>query len=483
MDDFDFDDNDLFPPEADDDDPIASFEAEVARRMRVLQDTRADSKVRCEAAYWLGDSGSVQAITALRKVYHAEEDRKIKKAAAYALGQFKKLDQAIKREPGEPVEDALERDENAKIRQRLENIILSGGASKKSRLSTLLSRGALLLVLTLVGLVVLNVLAMTGDNGGGAASGGGGGIAGVPTDAPEFIALQELQTLRDRAASVQQDAAQLRDSFQAAAEGGTLDCAATFNRTAPFSVADIASDDPDFTAIALRLSASLNLVRRVLENHDSACSAAGGQPEAAVTEENLTLLATILDNDLPELDRLIDDVQTRLTDRAVPSAPTDPPPDDGPTAAPGGPPTDPPPTEPPTITPVPASAVRDERRQLLSIINTATEPRGALTLLRQYWTDVQTGGNTQGCGQTQPVIPEDHSVPPEIAAAYPALEQAAESVNALGLALLRNGWAAFYTACANGSLVSQAATGIITVDTIQAAFDGARAELEGLALE
>ena len=484
--DFDFDDQDPFADlndfeslddDRDGDDALERFEAEVDRRMRIAQSKKADASDRLEAVRWLGESGSPKAIVALRKVYNGETDKRLKSAAEYALGQFKMLDMTIERDEGEDVLEALERPENEWVVDLLQEITLSGGGTPKRGAPVFVKRLIMLLTLSLVFLIVLNVLALMGDDDGS----NGTSVASVGEDHPSYAALQVLADLNARAQAVEQDAVALREQFAEVSNGGVLDCVATFNRAEIFIISpDTGSLHPDFVSIAIRLNSSLATVNRVLGTYDTAC-ASGATPDAAAVTEAESLLASVVESEVPELMRLIADTETNLL--AVESENGS---SDDPTVEPT---TEPEPVEaqvtlePTTVppTPIPVNVLIGHRSNLLTIIGTVNEPRGALTRLNQYWTDVQNSGTTLGCNQARPNIPNQYTaIEPEVAAAYPELQAAADEINGIGLALLANGWNAFDAACAQGNLAEQVATGLTIVQTVQSALDEARVTLQGL---
>lgn len=104
---------------------VDDFRALVEYHIAVLSSAKNKEKLRVESALWLGESGDTDAIRPLVAVYKRDKKHpRVRKAAAYALGMFKRLDQAIVREPHEMVEDALDRPENADIAETLVNIAI-----------------------------------------------------------------------------------------------------------------------------------------------------------------------------------------------------------------------------------------------------------------------------------------------------------------------------------------------------------------------
>ena len=69
-------------------------------------------------------------------------------------------------------------------------------------------------------------------------------------------------------------------------------------------------------------------------------------------------------------------------------------------------------------------------------------------------------------------------MPDDVVAEVPALGDAAERINNLGLALLRQGWTLFTNSCNSNSLSQNAQNGLIFVETARTAFDEARTVLD-----
>ncbi|HRF96787.1 MAG TPA: hypothetical protein PLZ51_16380, partial [Aggregatilineales bacterium] len=136
---------------------IAEFDARVTQRMKVLANPKRTTEERIAAAQWLGECGEPKAILALMRVYKKEAKNKpLHQAVVYALGQFKALDQAIQRNPGESVGEALGNPENALVLELINNITLENAFGERKKISaSLLSRIRLGLLLLFMGLVVL----------------------------------------------------------------------------------------------------------------------------------------------------------------------------------------------------------------------------------------------------------------------------------------------------------------------------------------
>lgn len=468
----DFDDfgDDLDDLDAGGDGAIAQFEAQVDQKMRLLLTRKADSNQRRDAALWLGESGSPKAITALRKIYRGEKDKRIRDAAEYALGMFKALDLAIERKPGEQVTEALARDENKDIYEMLLNIALKGEMGKRKRIPvSALVRFQMLLVALLIVLGVLNVLALMSDSdtpGTTQLRALGQANTGSP-------ALDALADLRIVLADVQADAQTLRERLNAVNAGQTADCTLSFINRPLYRVSpSVQTDYPNIGILANRLGATSNSVAAAVTTFTDAC--ASGQPLATdFISETLTTLATILDGDLPSIADAIDSAEA-----AVPP-PTPIPETQEVTVEAEVPTNEPEPTPEPT-TSVDRATLVVHLREFFAIIDTATAGRGALTLLGQYWADAARAGTTDACRLTPPLIPTPHEVPEEVMQLVPQLRTASEEINDIGLTLLRQGWNLFTSSCANGTLSQNAATGQIIVQNVTDAFNSARQTLDTL---
>ncbi len=133
---------------------------------------------------------------------------------------------------------------------------------------------------------------------------------------------------------------------------------------------------------------------------------------------------------------------------------------------------------PPTAAPTADPTVAQHINALYAIVDDVRAPRGAASVLTQYWNDVRSGGATGGCTQPLPAIPADYELPPEIQAASPDLALAAGLVNT-GLELLRRGWTQFQAACA-ASPAASLNDGLKTVGDVTTAFSSASEQLNKL---
>ncbi|MBT3223771.1 MAG: hypothetical protein HN348_32280, partial [Proteobacteria bacterium] len=102
---------------------------------------------------------------------------------------------------------------------------------------------------------------------------------------------------------------------------------------------------------------------------------------------------------------------------------------------------------------------------------------GALTLLAQYWGEVDLNGTTDKCHVTQPTIPEDYTgIPQDLLDRQSGLKQTKEQVD-LAMELLRDSWIAFDLACENDSFEETVAAARSQVTAAREAFASAEAFL------
>lgn len=440
---------------------VEEFDALVDENIKRLQSKKGDAKARIEAAYWLGESGAPKAITALAVAYRNKKNRALHKAAAYALGQFKALDEAIERRPDEPVVEALSRPENAWVVELLNDIVMYDERGRRKRISTgSLLALLLVLLLTLGGMVAAYVvLPAPGD--------------APPTPVAGLTAPQTLDFLRQRVPEAQQSA----EALAARLAPDALDCADL--PAAPASLQTEQSAYPVLAGLVVQYNqalAQLEAARAIItdactptEGEDTTAPALSeaqrAQANNAVDSAALTL--TLLSENFEAAQAELDSAATATTEAAATaSAATS-------TAEAAAPPAATPipdePAAPPTETPEPTATLGLTRQQLSTqigalylLIDDATGTRGHTALLAQYWRDVRDSGRLDGCLVTTPPIPADYTLPPDIAPLAPqALRDAAEQINT-GLALSRSGWDFFKAVCVNGTVTQQVQTGLDT---------------------
>lgn len=463
----DFDDMDGFDDLDDDGDmeaAIEKFERDVQKNMRIILRRKHGIEKRVEAARWLGESGAPKAISALAKVYRGDKDPKMEAATAYALGQFKALDNAITREPGEPVTDALLNDDNEQIYDLLTTITLDGVEVKGGGLAQkILSRFNLLLVVSLVLLIGINAMVFLSSE-----DGDGDILVALGTANTGNAELDTLADLHLMVDAIDADATTLQSQLsELTAEGIPVNCDVALNRPERYAVPpEVQSANFEIFTIANNINASLSTLDRGIESFDALC---GNNTEANIPDQ-ATIAALVTDLDelsesLPPLDEQITAIEDSIVPVVVDSTPeveiTEEVVDLEPTIV-----------LTPTLDP---ARIIPHRTSLLAIINRVNEPSGALTLFNQVWEEVRQNGGTRACSQPPPFIPEDYTdLPQDIADEVPALADATNQINLIGLAFLRQGWDSFFQSCTNNTLTQDLARADLVLQSVNGAFVDAR---------
>ncbi|HEX2619138.1 MAG TPA: hypothetical protein VHL11_03295 [Phototrophicaceae bacterium] len=453
---------------------LEDFDAEVDRQIKVLMSTQNDAKLRREAAYWLGESGAPKAITALRKIYEKDKKNKsVQQAAEYALGQFKALDEAILRDPGEPVAEALGKPENEAVVDLLESIALHDNRGKRLRIKTrTLVLIEALLAIVLAVLVVLN-LTMVGtrkvDPGAKVAMRGEGSITE-----------RTLNELGLRAGEIKTDAEELQRQLN----GTTPNCKATFVEPAEFVVnAEAVTNYPSVQPLVDRYNRFQADLTGARAPFDTACQA--NKPvDAAAAANSMTTLISVLAG-IPAFQT---DVTTAQADFSVTATAgyqatlnmkftldtidaTNAASTEEPTAAF---------TETPTETPgLTTTQLRTHTSALYNLIDQATGNRGFNSLLNEYWTEARDQGTTTSCRNPRPAIPDDYVLPEDVIALAPELVSAVEQLNT-GLQTDRDGWDFFERSCVNGTTLQNFNLGLNSPTLAKLAFDSATTILDQL---
>ena len=417
-------------------------------RIKMKELSSKNPATRRAAAYYLGEAGVDEAITKLATVYKSDPDPGVRKAAAYSLGMFRAVDQALKR------------GEEQRVLSLLRKVVDDGKLGQRLRIRpAVVARFELVLTLLLLVQIALHlVLPGLGALPGGIELPNLAMLSG-PGDTPS-VDTDVLAQARSAATGIRNDLGTLQTQFQSILTGGSPNCAAFFNLPAAVPLENAGGLSEAQRAAVATVNAAQAVVAGGKDRLDRACYE--NQPIEAA--EIGGLLAPVI-----AAQRDLADIESRLAAPAPEAAPLATPTPE-PTAAP---PTEtPPPTDiPPTATPLVLADPRQHLTALYGVIDNVSGPRNALGLLRQVWTDVANAttanvATIRACGDAIPPIPADYALPPEEAAAIPELAQAAEQVN-LSLALLRQGWSLFETACVSDALKQQAGTGLQTAATAE----------------
>ncbi len=421
---------------------MADFHETARLKMKDL--SSKNPATRRAAAYYLGEAGVDEAITRLAAVYKSDPDASVRKAAAYSLGMFRAVDQALKR------------GEEDRVLSLLRKVVDNGKMGHRLRLRpAALARIELGLTLLLVVQIALHLLlpnlgALPGDIQLPSLN-----LALGPDAAPD--AVDTLAQASAAVSGIRNDLKTLQTQFQSVLTGGNPNCTAFFNLPTAISLDNAGALTAEQRAAVEAVNASQAVVVSGKDRLDRACYE--NQPIEAA--EVGGLLASVI-----EAQRGLTDVEARLNPSATAAEPAA-------TATATPEPTAAAPTEtplpspaPPTATPLVLADPRAHLSALYGLMDSVSGPRNALGLLRQAWTDTANAGTTRACDDPMPPIPADYVLPAEEAAAFPELAQATQQVN-LGLALLRQGWSLFESACAANALVQQAGTGLQTAATAE----------------
>jgi hypothetical protein len=404
-----------------------------------------DVSERIAAAEWLGEAAAEPAIEALVIVYEDDPDPRVRAAAAYALGQFKAVDRALKKGQEDKVVALISAVENeGRLGRR---------ARKAGVIKSILS---LLLALIVLGLAWQFLPA--------------GVLAGVlpeiprPGPAIDFAGrAAAVAPFQPTLSNVSANLRTLQSQFTGVLAGNPLDCTAFFN--IDLAPVPVPAAYPDAAELAARINELVSIEAAARGIYDARCNAGGSMdvPAAAAALAPMAPALQALDaisaaytefSTVPEGAATLAPAQPT----GVPAAAT------GESAQPGA--TTGPAATPVIITPTVGIVIVDPQvatRDLFEIVDAVgrANARGPGALILQYWTDASVGGQTQGCNDvtTVSLIPVNYDLPADVAAAVPELNEAARAVNT-ALESLRSSWTAFSSACQVGNLRDLAQTQI-----------------------
>lgn len=406
-----------------------------------------DPAKRREAAYFLGEAAAADAVTALVDVYHHDDDRSVRQAAAYALGMFRAVEKDLKAGKQERVVSLLRQvEEEGKLGKR---------APRRKWAFWFFALLVSLLILAALNLILPGLIGQDAGDSPAPVE-----VADVPAGSADRAAA--LAEIRARFDQVRADTENLQRQFQAVLGGDALDCTAYFNNVGPYALNSALGGQPDLAALTSQLNDVVTGLSSAKARYDDACFNDNPLPAQDVGPVFALLVPAV--QALPTLEAALQAAEQPPT--AIPVEPTA-------TLAP---------TEAPTsvVPPTEPVALADPLRHLpglYSIIDNMTGSRGANTLLAQYWTDALSAGVTDGCNAAMPAIPADYVLPPEDAQAEPRLDEAVTLLNT-GLNAVRDGWSDFAVACSARSLTQRAEAGLAAAQVANAAFQSAAAMLD-----
>jgi hypothetical protein len=431
---------------------LAKFQQNVQQAMRIVTNEKVSVSKRVKAAQWLGESGEPTAIASLRQAYLDSSDKKIKNAAEESLGKFRALKESLD-DPNKAPE----------VGQLLQDIIFKGKTGSVSGAVRIVARLQKILVVTFVLFLVVGVLANAGllKDPNALPT-----VVPTPTinvpdtpipTVPATDILDEILTLHD---DLVFDAELLAERFQLSIQERDLGCGVTEFRAREEYIAPSGFVPDSFPYVAEFID-KLNTARTELEtlraSYDTACE---------------TLIPISVEDANTQWELLIP-LQSQINTEFVELL-------ENPSFIPGETIATPTPRASPT--PFPTATIEPSliNQKILTIefnLDDMNLDRGHNTLLIQFWTDLETAGTTDACRDEQPLLPEDYLITEEDRIDLPIdLINAIEAYN-LGMALSRESWLLFSTACNSES--PEITQGKSKAELAQATFDSA---LESLLL-
>lgn len=429
------------------------YEAKITQALRDL--ASLNSSKRRDAAFFMGEVAYDEAIPTLVNLYKTDKNASVRKAAAYALGQFRAVEIGMS--------SGQEKTITALLTQ-----IQEGELGRRAPVEPVV-RLALALVLSLI---VIGVLFLFQNQIAGRFLGG-------KTDRTALLA-----TVRGQFTRIGDDTRNLQKEYLEVLGGRSLTCITFFNDPAPLALdGRDAAAYADVAVVVDQINQAANTVKGARDPYDAACADRTrpfGQVEASDAYRPLLALLT------PQDPNSLDAIEAALTaaeantprPTAIPPTPTRPP--ASPTPAPAQPTAT---TAGPTAIP---GLAREELQRLLpqlyAPIDAVTAPRGAGTLLVTYWEEVNSTRSTAGCADAQNVtVPDDVALSEADLARSPELKAAQDGINS-GLSAIRAGRTDFIFACNEGQLglIARAPNNLANVRAGLGALNNARALLDAL---
>lgn len=376
-----------------------------------------------------------------------DPDPIVRKNAAYSLGMFKALVNALESGDEEAVEHLLA------VQQKM-------AVGKRAKYPPVLINRILMGLSALLALLVVANIAVFLLMGGGEDNG-----QQPSTVADNNTAQQQSGDLADvlvQQTNAMNDVANILEiKLQPAVDGGQpgdAECPYSYEAPMPIVIDDAQrAANPELAPLADELNVTLERFNAIHVRAQEAC-----QEVALFTVDEATAMLGEVNTFRARAATIQTDVQMVLNP---------------PTATPL------PATEAPAVinteTPVPTATEAPNIRTLVgdlyNTIDQATGLRGPSTILNQYWEEAaQNSGETGGCRAPAESIPPPYVLPPGVAEYSPPLAQATVLVNS-GLQTIRDGWSEFQTACSQGNIavLNASGAGLDVATTAREAFDAA----------
>ena len=438
--------------------PTNVLEPQIEAMIRQLGSKNAAK--RREAAYFLGEAAAEEAVPELVEVYRKDKNASVRAAAAYSLGMYK------------AVEQALRRGEEEEVVELLHQIADEGKLGSRAPVGRTV-RTLLALVLSLIVLGV--AYSFSGDIKG---------LVFGSTNSRSAV----VGNVRQAFNLVNSDTRTLQTELLNVISNQPLGCIAYFNNPSPYHLdpAD-ARTFSDIASVVDEINAAQANLTEAKAQYDAACN----EGAAFDAQQTFQLLRPAIEALAPIDFELLAFEQVQPTQAQPPTSapvPTEPQAEVQPTSAEAATPTASglqgnvqlQPTIPPEQ--LVGANPKSHLAALFNIIDNVTDPRGASALLVQYWTDVQNSGSTTGCDTMPPTVPSDDVFIPDIDfQASPNLREGVQLINS-GLSALRDGWLNFQTAC-NSNTMNQLDVlnrNLANAQVAASAFDAAEIKLEAV---
>lgn len=444
----------------------AAFEARVDTYIRAAMSPKLAKNKRLKAIEFLGESGEPKAIPTLVRIYNNDKDPKVRQAAEYSLGMFRALDDAL---DGPQADRALD---------LLSDIVNEGQLGHRAKNGPYyIALGILFVTLIIFG----GIAAVIASSGGSIGGIGTPKETATPSQTPLPPNADAVGAeLRMLYTDLINDAALLQQQMQVAGRGESINCELEFTQPSavPVPAGLTEAETADLTVIADPLNEAQASLAQLLSVFQQSCNSQTAIPREDAADyggtivdiqRNLNALAADIST-LPEempTPMPVPPTATEVIATEVPTEEASPTIDVTATS------------EAESVESVDVRAMQQELVRMQVIVDEMTTFRGGITILLQYWNDVEFSGSTLGCREIVPTIPENYVLPEGMAETAPAaMISAVDNLN-LALDLSRQAWEGFTSTCARGeaALANVVAQQKIVAVTAQSAFSDAESDI------
>lgn len=437
------------------DERLSAYQTKTKQNMRiVLKPKQFDKDQRLKALQWLGESGNIDAIPALLKVYKKDKTPGMKEAAAYALGQFKALDLEY---------DDLEVEQDA--HDRVDNIILYGEFGEPAKAGKFIGIEIALAVLAIILFAVGFVLSQTvgAERAEARATDIAATLTAQPTPTPdtEDIVRSQLQAYYDDLVT---DANFFQRQLAVATREESIDCDTNLENPSAYSLSELWANDSNFNTVTTQLNDLRAQMLDVRTAYAESCSTLQPIPRADALNYGGTILN--VQQGLGTAREALNSAGIEVTEQVFMT----------PTPSPAEA-TD----EPVATATVDTSDLTIPILELERIIAQMTDLQGATTRVIFNWQQVVDTEQLylSGCNQPEPLIPNDYVLSEDFVGISANLSSAVTNVNT-ALQLTRTATSTFYAACDSGELPENTQALLDQANLADTAFASANNNLNAL---